>query len=167
VYYDYGSDLGTTPIPDEVTNAAIHEYRNTRSSRMVVHYMQPHEPYIQNEQNGDLPETHSNPFDELQAGKTTSEETYSAYLDNLRKALDSVSRLLRNIDAERVVVSADHGELFGEWGVYAHPAAFPHPAVRKVPWVITGANNTANEDITPPKQVEVSTEKRLSDLGYI
>ena len=164
---NHGADLGTTPLPREVTNAAIHEHRNTRPQRMVVHYMQPHEPYIQNENNGDLPESHKNPFDELKAGRVTKEETYSAYLDNLRSVLDSVSRLLCNINAKRVAITADHGELFGEWGAYAHPAAFPHPTVRKVPWIITEGSNTANETVDQPKQVEASTKERLADLGYI
>ena len=35
--------------------------------------------------------------------------------------LRHVQNLLNNHDAERVIISADHGEAFGEFGVYRHP----------------------------------------------
>lgn len=48
---------------------------------------------------------------------------------------------VENFDAEKVVITADHGELFGECGGYGHPAGFPHPNPRKVHWVTTGAED--------------------------
>lgn len=164
---NHGADLGTTPLPDEVTNAAIHEHRRAGSKKMIIHYMQPHEPYVQEQRDGKLPDMHSHPLDSLKTGDASREEVYSAYLENLREVLKSVGRLLKNIDSERVAITADHGELFGEWNAYAHPAAFPHPAVRKVPWIITHASNIANEEVDPPQQIEASAKERLSDLGYL
>lgn len=164
---NHGADVGTTPLPDEITDAAIYEHRQRESKKMIIHYMQPHEPYVQEQKDGKLPDMHLQPLDSLKAGRVSREEVYSAYLENLREALNSVERLLRNIDSERVAITADHGELFGEWNGYAHPAAFPHPAVRKVPWIITQASNIADEDVDSPKKIEASTEQRLSDLGYL
>lgn len=164
---DHGADLGTTPLPDEITDAAIHEHRTTAPKKMIIHYMQPHEPYVQKQNDGKLPDMHAHPLDSLKAGNASRKEVYSAYLENLREALNSVSKLLKNIDSERVAITADHGELFGEWNGYAHPAAFPHPAVRKVPWIITHASNIANEEVDPPQQIEASAKERLSDLGYL
>lgn len=163
----HGGEVGTTPLPSDVTNAAIYEHRRQDPEKMIVHYMQPHEPYIQNESRGKLPEMHSQPFETLKAGQATREEVYSAYLNNLREVLDSVDKLLKNIDGGRVAITADHGELFGEWGAYTHPAAFPHPAVRKVPWITTEANNTEELDVEKPDEIQASVEDRLSDLGYI
>ena len=40
-----------------------------------------------------------------------------------------------NTDFEKVVVTADHGEALGEFGVYAHPRWVHHPKVRIVPWL--------------------------------
>jgi hypothetical protein len=37
---------------------------------------------------------------------------WEAYLDNLRYVLDNIEELLQNVDG-KVVISADHGELFG------------------------------------------------------
>jgi hypothetical protein len=164
---DHGADLGTTPLPKEVTDAAIHEHRRIEPERMIIHYMQPHKPYVQEEQNGEIPDMHLNPLDSIEADNVSQKEVYAAYLQNLREVLNSVDRLLKNIDGGRVAITADHGELFGEWNAYAHPAAFPHPAVRKVPWIITGASNTAMETVDPPEQVEASLEERLTDLGYL
>lgn len=47
--------------------------------------------------------------------------------------LDEVELFLNNINANKVVISSDHGETFGELGFYGHPAGCPHPVVKKVP----------------------------------
>ena len=56
--------------------------------------------------------------------------------------LDDVEQLLDNIDADRVVISANHGEAFGEYGVYGRPIGALHPYVRNVPWAITTASGS-------------------------
>lgn len=45
---------------------------------------------------------------------------WNRYLDELQWALSSIEILLRNIDAEKVVISADYGEAFGEYGIIGH-----------------------------------------------
>lgn len=163
-----GGDIGTTPLPEEVTDAAIYTGRNRDPSRLIIHYMQPHEPYIHEREGASLPEIHKSPFDSLKEGETTVQEICDAYLGNLREVLDSVERLLKNIEAPRVAITADHGELFGEWGMYTHPAAFPHPNVRKVPWATTEAADTGESMVKAPKTKTNSTPKqRLEDLGYL
>jgi len=79
--------------------------------------------------------------------------------------------LLRNLDAETVIISADHGNAVGEWGVYGHPVGFPHPAVKRVPWVETEANDshghTPKIQSTASSEVETKAKERLRDLGYL
>ena len=165
---NHGGDIGTTPLPDEVTDAAIHTGRNTDFDRMIVHYMQPHEPYIHERTGNDLPSIHKSPFQYLRSDDATFEEVYEGYLGNLRAVLDSVERLQQNLDAATVAITADHGELFGEWGMYTHPAAFPHPKLRKVPWVTTEASDTGESSVEGLRTIpDVKTEDRLQDLGYI
>jgi len=94
----------------------------------------------------------------------------NAYHDNLRFVLDQVAVLLNNFDAENVVITADHGEAFGEMGFYRHPVACPLPIVRKVPWVETSATDTETVDPSAPDPEAADTtssvDERLEQLGY-
>ena len=96
------------------------------------------------------------------------ETVWNAYLDDLRYVLDDVETLLNNVDAERVVISADHGDAFGEYGMYGHNTGSLHPKVRYVPWITTTAEN---KDTYQPRDWEtssdISAEERLKQLGYI
>ena len=56
--------------------------------------------------------------------------------DDLRQGLDAVEMLVEDIDAENIVITADQGDAFSEYGIYSHPI-LPIPPLRKVPWVST------------------------------
>jgi hypothetical protein len=83
-----------------------------------------------------------------------------------------VELLLDNVDADRVVISSDHSEAFGEYGVYGHPIGALHPHVRNVPWAITTANDSGTytpEIPCPSASDEVSrrdVDETLEALGY-
>lgn len=160
------------PLAEDITNRAIWVGRNQEWNRMIVHYMQPHAPYFGQVVPGDdLTEYEQNPFDALRSG-TPKHVVWDAYLNNLRYVLDEVEILLENIDAETVAITADHGELFGEWGVYGHPVGMLHPALRRVPWVETSATDNRTRvptDVPEPySETELTrdTEEHLKDLGY-
>jgi hypothetical protein len=71
------------------------------------------------------------------------------------------------------VITADHGELFGEMGLYGHLVGLLHPNLRKVPWVETAAGDTY--DFTPSVDLtavsgdesDVDISEHLKDLGYL
>ena len=148
--------------------------------------MQPHAPYVADAVDGEaaVDAACAEPFEALRRGEADREETWERYLDNLRLALDEVESLLENVDAERVVVTADHGEAFGEWGFYEHPVGCPLPAVKRVPWVettatdrgtrsptLTASEPTGDEPIDrtgaePSDPVERGVDEQLRDLGY-
>jgi len=87
----------------------------------------------------------------------------------LECVLGDVELLLSAIDADSVVLTADHGNSFGEAGVFGHYRHVPIPSLRTVPWVETTARRTRDyepaEYDTEPSDGEVS--ERLSALGYI
>ncbi|MFB6094478.1 MAG: hypothetical protein ABEJ77_06020 [Halanaeroarchaeum sp.] len=64
--------------------------------------------------------------------KSTLEEYYE---DNLRLVLEAVVDLLGDLDG-RVVITSDHGEAFGEEGVWEHHVETPIPALIEVPWLV-------------------------------
>lgn len=136
---------------------------------MILHYHQPHTPYVANALAEDRPlePYEENPFRYIR--RTDDRETvYETYLDELRWVLDDVEVLLANVDAEQVVISADHGEALGDYGVYGHLIGSLNPAIRQVPWVETTA--TDSQSYTPefdsPRDRDVSADAQLEALGY-
>lgn len=83
--------------------------------------------------------------------------------------LESVELLLENIDAERAIITADHGNAFGEWGYYRHPEGCPIPAVRNVPWIVTSARDqkTHEPEEYDTDEVVLDVKEHLEALGYV
>lgn len=161
-------------LPEDVTDRAIVMARRYDPERLVVHYLQPHKPYIAGamREDRDLYDYERNPFEALRNGDATYEQVWMSYLDNLRLVLDNVKQLLENVDGETAVLSSDHGESFGEYGglVYGHPRGVLHPHVKRVPWAETTARDTG--EYTPDIDVEAADEEtavtdELRDLGYL
>ncbi len=161
--------VAPTPLADAVTDHAIVHGRNLEMDRLVVHYMQPHAPYLPAAlERGHATEMEMSPFRALIDEDASEEEIWRLYLDNVRYVLDSVDNLLKNLDADKVVITADHGELFGEWFMYGHAVGFPHPKLKQVPWVETTATDTETLDPDPerPNGADASVEDHLAQLGY-
>ncbi|WP_407067005.1 alkaline phosphatase family protein [Haloarcula brevis] len=178
--YAWDEDLATVPAA-AVTDRAIALARERTPERLVVHYMQPHHPFVPAPLEGDdgLARTgdHSNtanPWVSLRRGEFRAERVWAAYEANLRYVLASVGTLLDNVDG-RVAITADHGNLFGEWGLYGHPMHTPVPALLAVPWAeATGVDSGRFEpELSPPERLPVSRvygaegdRERLDALGY-
>ena len=171
---DWNAAEGGVP-PRPVTDRAIAASRELKPERLLVHYKQPHGPYPQfdkldpvNELD-DSANDRSGPFGALIEGRVTRDELWEAYLDDLRLGLDDVALLLSSLDAERVVITADHGECFGEWGIYGHHGHIPVPELVRVPWVVTSAEDTS--DYEPETDLDASADagdvdEKLRSLGY-
>ena len=178
----WDDDLGT--VPPESVAEAFRDNRGAveRADRAVIHYMQPHAPYLtrgkgqkltqiregirrQEEEEsggaGDDASLLSSVGDALRpkvesalegselAQKAglwleldpaslwrdgTREAAMEYYEENLRIALESVADLVADLDGD-VVVTADHGEAFGEEGVWEHHIETHIPALVEVPWL--------------------------------
>lgn len=159
--------------PQVVTDNAVKAHREVDPDRMVVHYLQPHTPYIANSyrERRPLTEVEENPWKAMNEGIATREEVRKLYLNDLRFVLDDIEeRLLRNIDAPNVVITADHGDLFGKF-MYGHPEGFVHPNLKRVPWATaTGTDHhecTPDVDLHRPAIDEGEAEEQLEQLGYL
>ena len=74
-------------------------------------------------------------LDTAEALRQGTRETALAYHEaNLRIALESVAEVVEELDG-RVVVTADHGEAFGEEGVWEHHIETHIPPLVEVPWL--------------------------------
>jgi hypothetical protein len=157
--------------PRALTDHTIVAARSGKFDRVITHYMQPHSPYFASSDKYDELMGHEKaPFQAVATGdEVTKQQVWEAYLDNLRYVLDNIEELLQNVDG-KVVISADHGELFGEH-MHFHMPGNPHPKLKKVPWVETEAsdNRTIEPDVelTGHKNAEEVSEEQLEALGYI
>lgn len=173
-------------IPHILTDRTINVARNKNWERLIVHYTLPHLNHIagalewrtasQTElMSGELdamrelsPEEKS--FAPAQQGEVTAGTIYDNFMENLQLALQYVEILLENVNAETAIISADHGEGFGENGVWSHPFGCPFPPVKTVPW----ATVTATDEETyqpeysklerPPTENEL--KQHLEAMGY-
>lgn len=172
--YCWDDELGTVP-PSSVTDRAVSIAREHDPARLIVHYMQPHHPFIGSDLFGRFgidqfgEQKEATVVDALRNSDISPEEFWIAYRDNLRYVLDETSVLLSNIDADKVVITSDHGDALGEWGIYGHPAGCLHPAVTNVPWVETSASDTGSyePEIEPRAEADTTVEERLEELGYL
>lgn len=62
------------------------------------------------------------------------------YKSNLEIALRYVTKLVRKLSGH-IVVTADHGEFLGEYGMYGHPPGRKLPELIEVPWLEIDKSN--------------------------
>ncbi|WP_160133609.1 hypothetical protein [Halococcus salsus] len=162
---------GSTP-PGYVTDRGISVGRNTDCDRMILHYIQPHVGWVAKtlEEGRDQYLYESDASAYLMQGGSR-EVAFGAYLDELRYVLDSIEVLLDNIDAEKVAITADHGEAFGEYLRYDHHVGSLDPQVRFVPWAETTATDSRNYEPRFASADEATSEEgmaeQLAALGYV
>jgi hypothetical protein len=120
-----------TVHPEEVTKRAIEIHKMYPEKRLIIHYMQPHSPYIG---------SYRMDGDTLQVAlKNGKDEAMKAYTSNLMLVLAYVDKLVKELNGKTVVTS-DHGEAFGERifniiPIYGHPK-LRMPILVEVPYFI-------------------------------
>jgi len=171
--YSSQEHVGHTP-PGMVTDRSIRLIREGVADHYIIHYSQPHAPYTSMafEANRELLGYEKDPFSALRSG-TSKEKIWDAYISDLKMVLNMVEILLQNIDARKVAISADHGEAFGEFGLYGHLPGLLHPQVKQVPWAETTAEDTSCyepvislDDIGNSANVSPDMDEHLEALGY-
>lgn len=137
LYHDRWED-GTVKPETVVDQARLSAYRNP-DRKHVVHFLQPHKPFI----TGHLADHRGTEYDALERGAVEPDEFERAYRANLQLAFDEALKLARTLDG-RTVITADHGESFGEPGLFTRRPLFEHPEYRyndalvRVPWLPVG-----------------------------
>lgn len=146
--FGYDEDIGW--IPPRAVNKAVLD--RAGDDRMVVHYVQPHGPYIgrtgvftrtskfklRDEMLGlpDLPAKRkggNSPVARTREDKNRA--IVAAYRETLDLVLERVSEIIPILEG-KTIVSSDHGEIMGECGRYGgHMKAWEIPGLREVPWL--------------------------------
>jgi hypothetical protein len=188
-YVDYLTDrwnaeIGTV-FPEDVREAAIEANREYPNKRLIVHFMQPHRPYLgptaeELRSRIDL-KGFRNEGDGLQiwgAAKqkdVTVEEIRRAYAESLDTVLEEAEALVEALDG-KTVITADHGEMLGERvfpvtsRVWGHSEGFSTRKLRTVPWLSIESDErreiTTDAPETSEELQDDSVSERLEALGY-
>lgn len=169
---------GTVP-PRVVTDRAIYWARKCPAKKLVVHYMQPHYPFIRKPVgygfgigNESADERGPWVWKLMEQGQVDHETAWEAYKDNLDLVLCDVKLLLECVGG-KVVLTSDHGELMGELGLYGHSVGhLPLENLARVPLVIIDAGEPRGCYVPAEYETELDVdqkivEKRLKGLGYL
>lgn len=161
-------------LPGKVSDAARDAAERYPDKRLIVHYMQPHHPFLG--PTGREFDYAKGLAPTIEQNDVSRETVFKAYRENLELALDSISDLLPEL-VGKTVVTADHGELLGERQYpipirdYNHPKGVYVEELVKVPWLVheTGerkeivAEGPADEmDESHAEEIEA----KLENLGY-
>lgn len=190
VWLDEGWDDDTgTVLADTMTEAAIAAHEQFPQKRLVVHYMQPHYPFVPSDtefdkdhlasiESGEDDATGENVWAQKFTGKLdeSRSELWEVYNANLEYVLKHVENLLSEVPG-KIVITSDHGNYVGERASpipireYGHPRGIYDDVVVTVPWLEYESGErreittTSQENSTADLDSEMVAD-RLRDLGY-
>lgn len=171
-----------TVLPETMVEKSLQSHNRHPEKRLIAHFIQPHYPFIgptgQSIQHrtitgGGLTSEDSSAsiWDRLEQGEVESELVQKAYRENLELTLPYVETLVDEL-VGKTVITADHGNVFGKYGIYGHPAGKYLNGLVDVPWLVTNTSERRNiknepkkEDLTEQESL-TSVNDRLSALGY-
>jgi len=183
-------DTGTVP-PECVTEAAIEAQKRYPNKRLVIHYMQPHEPHL-GETAQRLETEHEQPefndasgfgglnrqnaskkiFDLYENNRISRSELRDSYRETLQIVESHVNDLVDELKGKSVITS-DHGENLGEsrYGMALTGHGPQSKEIRFVPWMelpYRDRKETTKDSPIGFQHLEREyVEDRLSDLGYM
>jgi hypothetical protein len=106
------------------------------------------------------------------------EDVWAAYAENLELTIPHVEELLETLDGKSVI-TADHGNLFGEKvrpipiRTYGHPPGFRTTELVSVPWFVPPFEDHRSVQSEPPQVGTTDSsdtaqiQQQLRDLGYV
>lgn len=185
----WNQNMGTV-LPSEVKDEGQKALEKHPNKRIIVHFMQPHYPFITNNEIGGSisglrhrargnPEGQSpdDPWTRLRNGEIPRDVFWKAYTDNLKNVLPVAKNFAEDLDGKSVITS-DHGNAFGEWvfpfpfRYYGHIRGLHIPALVKVPWdEFSGKrrkiSKASERHATRERVDQTEINDKLRDLGYV
>lgn len=183
VWQDSGWDEQyRTVLPETVAKATVTAAERYPNKRLFVHFLQPHYPFLgpTGREHFDLDRLDFQ-WDDVASGELgiPRDVVRRAYEENLEEVLPAVEDLLVQLTGKSVV-TADHGQMFGERLFpipirrYGHPAGLYTDELVNVPWHVFDEGPrrdiVAEEPAGSPERNgddEEIARDRLRDLGYL
>lgn len=180
--------------PGTVYNTALKAIEKYPNKRIIVHFMQPHGPYLGDEaarirdriegeglivrsRQPEMIEQYSTSEDYVvstllgaaRMGYVSESELKRVYIENLNIVLKHVKKLINSLNG-KIIITSDHGNYLGEKGKFGHPKYEYSKELRQVPWLTIDSDSRPEiiemEPIEDTNICDESVEKRLRDLGY-
>jgi hypothetical protein len=187
---DWNNELETV-LPGSVVKAAEEAERDYPNKRLVIHFLQPHYPFVGDIGRNKLPDHSTVTTDDdgrdskkriwelLKTDDSLSNDlVWKAYRENLEIVKSSVLDLGEYVSG-KTIVSADHGNMLGErcfpipLREYGHPRALYYKPLIKVPWVTLSYDSRkeiiASDSIpatSSSEEIDSEVKDRLEKLGY-
>lgn len=181
---DGWDDECNTVLPQTMVKYALDSARTYPEKRMIVHFMQPHYPFIGSnlELANEVPDPVEMTTDiwyEMMRGKATvsHDAILAAYRSNFDAVQPHVERLLSTLSGKSVVTS-DHGNMLGErsWPIpikqWGHPPGMYSKELVTVPWLECPYETRREIVAEPPEPSSDGADDdlihdRLRQLGYV
>lgn len=175
-------DEHSTVLPWTMVEYARKAHDEYPNKRLIVHFIQPHYPFVGSESDFDDKILDSSTgedsifWGDLRTGqlKLSPATVWEPYKQNLEILISPVETLLEELEG-KTVVSSDHGNMVGDrshpipvrdWG---HPRGLYTPELIEVPWLVYAAGTrkrTVREPPAPAESGNGRVRERLRDLGY-
>lgn len=186
---DYWDATKKVVLPSTMTKQAIKFYNNYPDKRFIVHFMQPHYPFLGptgekiDQNRGIYGKRSENTEIRSSIWKNTLRKPFcdidtiwKAYRENLLLALNQAKRINRQIPG-KTIISSDHGNLIGDRLLpiplrsFGHPQNTYVPPLVRVPWYEFEFNARRNVTSEPPNDDlnnnNQTPDERLEALGYL
>ncbi|SFS06555.1 hypothetical protein SAMN05216559_3058 [Halomicrobium zhouii] len=156
LWEDQFDETAGVVLPDVVRDAAIEAHDRFPDKRLIVHFMQPHGPFVGSEVSDTV-------RDEA--------EYWRGYRENLEYVLPFAEDIIESVPG-KTVVTADHGQIHAsgladKLGLDGHKPRLRLPGLVEVPWAVV---EDERREIRTGETNEASGEQiqnRLEDLGYL
>jgi len=133
---DWDDEKGTV-LPESVVRDSLTAENLFLDKKKIIHFIQPHYPYLTRDfgerSDTHLPDETDDALKMAERGEISQQEIIEAYEENLEIVLEHAEELAEKVSG-KTVITADHGELLGENGLYGHPEKSRAKKLRKVPW---------------------------------
>jgi hypothetical protein len=167
-----------TVLPETMNEYALRAAEQYPDKRLIVHYIQPHQPFIGPTGREHFDTSAKSPWVQFLEGEAnfTEQQLRDAFSENLDIVVPYARELMEELNG-KTVVSADHGQMIGERSAplplrdYGHPDGVHVPELVKVPWLVY-ENGNRREIVAeePSEQAELTNDEVVSDrlehLGY-
>ncbi|WP_216824871.1 LTA synthase family protein [Salinigranum rubrum] len=164
-------------LADTITNVARQANEKYPNKRLIVHYIQPHHPFV-GPTGKKYFQTNSSSLREVVQNEpaSTRDLVMEAYSENVDHVLKAVENLLPDLQG-KTAVTADHGEMLGERHEYIPIREYGHPAgiwseiLTNVPWHIHTSGIRKEIIAEQPHRARdtlhaYEVDERLKTLGY-
>jgi len=180
----FDDNIGTIAA-DTVTKRALDAADQYPDKRLIVHYMQPHYPFVRdtrfkfeywNNTDGVSMEGDDRArdvWDAIGLGIVDADEVWEAYRDNLEYVMEEVDELVEAVRG-KAVIHSDHGNLLGERSypvpvrTYGHPSGLRLSSLITVPWAIIDdeRRSVVDDGVNATPETTDDMEEQLRALGY-